>query len=116
MDYSDALDLIKEGAVVTRKRYQKEFCFKLVRGFADLNRVIDYGIDEEIPIELFNDLGNLPHETARQRSYYPYIACLFPEGIEYKGWLLNDVDLLSEDWIEIDEGTLFEWGHEKHLQ
>lgn len=112
MTYSEALEEMKEGAIVTRPDFEKDYCFKIVPGVVNKAKFERFGLHNMISTDLFFDISEVDIE---EEEFYPYIVCLNSRGDMYKGWLLNDIDILSHDWKTINEEVLISWGHEEYV-
>ncbi len=88
--FSDAIQYLKRGAKVARKGWNGK------RQYIELASNISY-LDQR------GHIVNCEHETIGNQA----IAFVGTSGVQM-GWLASQADMLSEDWVFVDEGV--SWG------
>jgi hypothetical protein len=94
MDFSTALEVLKEGRRVGRREWKNaRFVFLVVGSQFQVNRA---------PLDQFYPVGT-------EVTYRPHIDMVGQDG-SIGTWAPSMVDILAEDWIEVEESAGRELG------
>lgn len=94
MNFSEALEIIKQGRLVARKGWNGKGMFIFI-GFAS--------------VEVYRKEGNGVIDIIDAKEWFnsnysgPTLCLKTAQNTIVVGWLASQTDMMSTDWIEIDE-------------
>jgi len=101
MNFGEAIELLKQGKLVTRDGWNGKDMFLFIRP------------EDKLPMEVVNKAISIPKEVKKyyQHYYYErkskpsikvtaYICMKAADNSIVNGWLASQTDILSEDWKE----------------
>ena len=108
MDFGDALELAKQGHLVTRTNWNGKGMFIFMRPADELH--VDFVVDkvkslpQSVKDYYLQDCVNISGERLVLQEddtvkFTAYLCMKAADGTIVNGWLASQTDMLSEDWV-----------------